>query len=164
MSNDSAPLNGVAPAFVEMAHRIVWCVAATVDPTGRPRTRVLHPLWEWDGTDLVGWIATSPLSPKARHLAHQPLMSLTYWAANHDTCSAECAVEWIDDPDGKRAGWEKFATAPPPVGYDPSIIPPWTSPEAPAFGVIKLTPTRLHVMPGSVLAGAGGTPLTWRHT
>ena len=38
----------VAPAFVELAHRIVWGTVATVDPEGRPRTRILHPIWEWD--------------------------------------------------------------------------------------------------------------------
>ena len=42
-------LEDVAPAFVEMAHRIVWCSVATVDHQGRPRSRILHPLWEWDG-------------------------------------------------------------------------------------------------------------------
>ena len=43
----------VAPAFVEMAHRIVWCTAATVDSQGRPRSRILHPVWRWDGERLV---------------------------------------------------------------------------------------------------------------
>ena len=40
-------LDTVAPAFVDMAHRIVWCTVATVDASGAPRTRVLHPVWEW---------------------------------------------------------------------------------------------------------------------
>jgi hypothetical protein len=53
-------LSQVAPAFVEMAHRIVWCSAATVDVKGRPRSRILHPFWQWDGARLVGWIGTSP--------------------------------------------------------------------------------------------------------
>ena len=30
-------LTEIGPAFVEMAHRIVWCSAATVDARGRPR-------------------------------------------------------------------------------------------------------------------------------
>ena len=60
------PLEDVAPAFVEMAHRIVWCVAATTSASGQPATRVLHPVWEWDGTELTGWIATSPSSPSSR--------------------------------------------------------------------------------------------------
>jgi hypothetical protein len=36
-------LDAVAPAFVEMAHRIVWCSVATVSPAGRPWMRILHP-------------------------------------------------------------------------------------------------------------------------
>ena len=55
-----ADLRTVAPAFVEMAHEIVWASVATVGSDGRPRSRVLHPYWEFDGNNLVGWIATGP--------------------------------------------------------------------------------------------------------
>ena len=58
-------LNEIAPSFVEMAHRIVWCSAATVDAKGRPRSRVLHPIWQWDGAELSGWIATGPTPHQA---------------------------------------------------------------------------------------------------
>ena len=75
-------LASVAPAFVAMAHRIVWCTVATTSADGTPRTRILHPIWEWDGSALTGWIATSPLSPKATDLATQPVVSLTYWDAD----------------------------------------------------------------------------------
>ena len=51
---------------------------------------------------------------------------------------------------------------PAPVGYDPSIIPPWTGPEAEAFGVLRLTPTRLRVMPGTVMLQGRGDVLSWR--
>ena len=33
----------IAPLFVELAHKIVGCSAATVDGQQRPRSRVLHP-------------------------------------------------------------------------------------------------------------------------
>ena len=62
------PLSEVAPAFVEMAHRIVWASAATVTPEGRPFSRILHPIWEWDGQVLRGWIATGPTPLKRAHL------------------------------------------------------------------------------------------------
>jgi pyridoxamine 5'-phosphate oxidase-like protein len=71
----------VAPAFVTMAHRIVWCTAATVDSQGRPRSRILHPYWIWDGDALVGWIATGPTPVKRAHLAHSPYVSLNYCTA-----------------------------------------------------------------------------------
>jgi len=158
----SAPLDTVAPVFVELAHRIVWCTVATVDPTGRPRTRILHPYWEWDGGTLTGWILTSPLSPKAKDLAELPEVSLTYWNPDHDVATAECTTTWDNSPEQREAGWKRFAEAPAPVGYDPSIIPPWTDPQAEAFGVLRLSPHRLRTMPGTVMLKGEGEVLTWR--
>lgn len=153
-------LASIAPAFVAMAHRIVWCTVATVDASGRPRTRVLHPIWEWTDGALVGWIATSPSSPKAAHLQHQPAISLTYWDATQDTCSADCATAW-ETGDAVQQGWDRFANGPAPVGYDPSIIPGWTSAEAEAFGVLRLMPTRLRVMPGTLMTAGTGELMNW---
>ena len=54
-----AGLDEVAPAFVEMANRMVYCTLATVDRRGRPRSRIVHSLWS--GTDRrwsVGWPAS----------------------------------------------------------------------------------------------------------
>ena len=76
----------VAPAFVGMAHATVWATVATVDRLARPRTRILHPIWEWDGSALVGWIATRPTPVKRVHIEHSPFLSITYWAPSHDTC------------------------------------------------------------------------------
>lgn len=160
MTNPSLPLSAVAPAFVTMAHRIVWCSVATIARDATPRTRVLHPIWEYTDDQLTGWIATSPLSLKAKHLEHQPAISLTYWDPTQDTCSAECSVRWVDADE--RAGvWDRFANGPEPVGYDPSIVPGWDSPDAPGFGAIEITPTRLRVMPGSILLTGQGDLLTW---
>jgi hypothetical protein len=52
---DMDELSATAGAFVAMAHRIVWCTVATVDSQGRPRSRVMHPIWEWDGQVLLGF-------------------------------------------------------------------------------------------------------------
>ena len=154
-------LDTVAPAFVEMAHRIVWCTAASTGSDGRPRTRVLHPIWEWDGSALTGWIATSPASPKAAELAAVPALSLNYWAPDHDTCLADCDAVFESDPDDVAAGWRRFADGPEPVGYDPSIIPGWDGPGSPHFGVLRLTPHRLRVMPGTLMTQGRGVLLTW---
>ena len=108
-------LTAVAPEFVEMAHRIVWCSTATVDGRGRPRSRILHPVWDWDGTQLTGWIATSPTPIKRAHLEAHPYASLTYWAPNHDTCTAECGAELVYDDDTRIQVWERFVSAPEPV-------------------------------------------------
>ena len=155
-------LEKIAPAFIEMAHSIVWASAATVDANGHPRSRVLHPIWEWDGTDLFGWIATVPSPVKKAHLAVHPQMSLNYLAPTHDTCSAECLVEWYLDDDTCGAVWDKFLNGPEPVGYDPRIIPHWIDgPTSDDFAALRLTPYRLRVMAGTVMTKGEGAPLTW---
>jgi hypothetical protein len=158
-----AELADVAPGFVAMAHEIVWCTAATVDHQGRPRTRILHPLWEWDGDTLTGWIATGPTPTKRSHLAHSPYVSCSYWTDSHDTCAAECRAQWHYDDATCIDVWNKFKNAPPPVGYDPSLVPAWTSPTADAFAVLRLEPWRLRVFPGTFLltAGSVGEVLVW---
>jgi hypothetical protein len=156
------PLIETAPAFVEMAHRIVWASAATVDAQGRPRSRVLHPIWQWDGAKLIGWIGTGPTQTKRAHLNASPFISLNYWAATQDTCVAECRAAWAFDDETRTMVWELFANTPPPLGYNPTIVPAWTSPTCEAFAVLRLEPWRLRVFPGSVLMGQGGQILTWQ--
>jgi hypothetical protein len=126
----------------------VWCTVATVDAKGRPRTRVLHPIWSFDDDGLVGWIATGATSLKTRHLARTPEVSLTYWAPDHDTCSAEAVASMHTDDETCTWLWNRFKDAPAPVGYDPAIIPPWSGgPTSAEFGAMKLDPTRLFVQP-----------------
>ena len=102
-----ASLEQTAPAFVEMAHRIVWCSAASVDRQGRPRSRVLHPLWQWDGKRLSGWIATGPTPTKRAHLAASPYLSLNYWEPGQDTCVAECRAECSAERRAERSPAEE---------------------------------------------------------
>lgn len=157
----TSPLDQIAPAFMEMAHRIVWATAATVAPDGRPWTRILHPLWTWDGSQLTGLIATAPAPLKRAHLETTPNISLTYWQPNQDTCSANCAAEWDLSPEGRQAGWNALATAPAPVGYDPSIVPGWDAPTSDSFAILRLTPWWLRVMPGTAMLEGKGDVATW---
>lgn len=154
-------LEQTAPAFVETAHSIVWASVATVDADSKPRSRVLHPIWEWDGTDLLGWVATVPSPVKKQHLAVHPYVSVNYWAPNHDTCAADCLVEWYFDDETRTAVWNKFVDAPEPLGYNPTIIPGWDSPTSESFAVLRLTPYRLRVQPGTIMTKAEGTVLSW---
>lgn len=156
-----SPLATTASAFVEMAHRIVWATVATVGPSGQPRSRILHPIWEWDGARLTGWIATRPTSPKAADLAHEPRVSITYWSPEQDTCTADCISVWETAPEERIAAWNRFATGPAPVGYDPAIIPGWTSADSPEFGVLRVEPSWLRVLPGSMLTQGTGDVLVW---
>ncbi|MCB1692609.1 MAG: pyridoxamine 5'-phosphate oxidase family protein [Pseudomonadales bacterium] len=157
-------LESVALPFIDMAHQIVWCTIASVDAKGRPRSRILHPIWEWDGAALTGWIATNATPTKRAHLAASPYLSANYWTPSHDTCVAECHARWAHDAETKERAWDLFENGPEPVGYDPRIIPGWESPDSPGFSVLKLTPWRLCVFPGTVLLRQGGEVLTWQAT
>ncbi|MDA1074491.1 MAG: pyridoxamine 5'-phosphate oxidase family protein [Proteobacteria bacterium] len=157
-----AALNKTAPAFVEMAHRIVWCSVATVDSSGRPRSRVLHPIWQWDGNRLTGWIATGPTPTKRAHLKASPNVSCNYWAPTQDTCVAECRASFAFDSPTRKMVWDLFANGPAPVGYDPAIIPGWDGPDSEGFAAPKLDPWRLRVMPGSVMMAGAGETLVWQ--
>jgi len=152
----------VAPAFVEMAHRIVWASVASVDSHGRPRARILHPIWQWDGTHLRGWIATRPTAVKRAHLAAHPYLSVNYWEPSHDTCVAECRAALCLDLETRQMVWDLFVHGPAPVGYEPRTVPGWGGPAADTFAALRLEPWRLRVFPGSVLMGQGGAILTWQ--
>jgi hypothetical protein len=155
-------LETVALAFIEMAHRIVWCTTASVDASGRPRSRVLHPMWEWSDGQLVGWVGTGPTATKRAHLEASPYLSLNYWEPSHDTCVAECRAAWCFDLETREKIWNDYKAAPPPLGYDPAIIPVWDAPSSDSFAVLRLDPWRVRVFPGTALADQGGDILVWK--
>lgn len=153
----------IAQPFIDIAHRIVWCTVATVDGQGRPRTRILHPLWTWDGERLTGVIATGPTPVKVANLQASPYVSCNYWSPEQDVVTADCRATWSFDDETCTAVWDAYSAAPEPVGYDPAMIPAWAGgPTSDAFTVLHLEPWRLRVFPGSLLMGQGGDVLNWR--
>jgi len=108
----------VQKEFIERAHRIVWCGVATVGPDNRPRSRILHPIWELDGDELTGWIVTRKTPVKVRHLANSPYLSCSYWEPGHEVAIADCEAEWVADVATRQRVWELYRDAPAPLGYD----------------------------------------------
>jgi general stress protein 26 len=133
--------------------RIAWCTFATVAPDGAPWTRILHPIWE----GAAGWIATTRDSPKARHLAREPRFSLTYWDADQDVVTVRGTAGWADDRATRERIWELYRTTPPPLGYD--LAPFWREPANPAFGLLRLSPTRIEL---TGLATSAKPRMVWR--
>jgi hypothetical protein len=125
--------------FLARAHTMVWCNVATLDARSRPRSRILHPIWEGS----TGWIATRVGSFKAKHLAAHPYVSLAYVADVAKPVYADCYVEWDITPATKQRIWSLFLNAPPPLGYDPTPI--FQSVDHPNYGVLKLTPWRIEL-------------------
>lgn len=129
--------------FMRRVHSVVWCSLATTDRQGRPRSRILHPIWEVTTGRPVGWIATRRHTLKAAHFAHNPYVSLAYIADVSNPVYVDCRVEWDADLDHKQRIWKMFKEAAPPLGYDPAPI--FESPDHPNFGLLKLLPWRVEV-------------------
>ena len=153
-----ASFSEIAEEFQARVARIVWCTVSTVDTKGRPRSRILHPIWEGS----TGYIATSPNSLKAKHLAKNPHVSLSYWDQQHQQVYADCRAEWIGDAAERHRIWDLYKTTPPPLGYDPAMIPIWKDgPDTPDFGVLKLAPWRIELF-GIAQMATGQQPAVWR--
>ena len=139
--------------------RVVWCNVATVDAECRPRSRVMHPIWE----GATGWIGTWATSVRSNHRAESlkitqmrsnPHVSLAYVAEITTPVYVDATVEVIDDVDGKRRFCELARAIPPPYGYDPAAF--FGEPDDPRFAVLRLEPTRIALVefpapPGRVI-------------
>lgn len=136
----AASFADIEQEFNARVSRIVWATVATVDTKGRPRTRILHPIWEGS----TGWIATGRHSLKEKHIANNPYVSVSYWDQEHQQVYIDAKAEWEDDPGEKLRVWNLYKDTPGPYGYDPQII--WQGgPEDPGYGVLKLTPWRIEM-------------------
>ncbi len=160
---DVASFAELADGFNDRVNRIVWCSVTTTDRRGRPRSRILHPVWEGS----TGWIATGRHSHKAKHLAGNPYVSLTYLdlppgnPLGQQQVYAECKAEWEDGPAEKRRLWDFIKNAPPPAGYDPALF--FQTVENPEFGMLRLTPWRIELSAlGDMMTGQ--EPRIWRQT
>jgi len=149
---DVASFADIEQEFMARVKRIVWCTVATVDRQGRPRTRILHPIWE--GT--TGWIATGRQTLKTKHLEKNPYVSCSYWDQQHQQIYVDAKAEWADDQKEKQRLWDLYGATPPPLGYDLGMI--WKGGvEDPTYGLLKLTPWRIELYGlGSVMTGAAG--------
>jgi hypothetical protein len=129
----------IEPEFIERVHAVVWCNGATVDTHGRPRTRVLHPIWE----GATGWVTTRRSSPKVKHLAANPFLSLAYIADPFKPIYVECRAVWDGDLATRQRIWDLLRRTPPPLGFDPALT--WGDIEDPENGLLRLTPWRIEL-------------------
>ena len=141
--------------FMRRVAKTVWCSVATIDTKGRTRSRILHPIWEGS----VGWIATGRDSLKAKHIAANPHVSLTYWDPDHEQVLVDAKAEWIDDQSEKQRLWDLFKSTPEPLGYDLANF--FESVDNPGYGLMKLTPWRVELWSLQGLA-TGAPPQVWK--
>ena len=153
-------MSAALDAFMETAQRVVYCTLATVDRRGRPRSRIVHAVWERpDEDELVGWVGSRPTPMRRAHIRANPFVSCFYWDPAHDVAAAECKASWIEDDAGRRDAWERLSAAPAPMGYDPAPIWP-DGPEADGFVALRLDPWRVQAKSATAMA-AGEPYLVW---
>lgn len=126
--------------FIRRVHTMVWCSVATIDENQRPRSRILHPIWEGS----TGWIGTHLSSYKARHLTKNPYVSLAYITNVMQPVYADCKTEWETDLGVKQRIWNLFKNTPEPLGYDPAID--FKTYDHEDFGLLKLIPWRIDLV------------------
>jgi len=136
--------------FMARVGQAVYCTMATIDRQNRPRSRVVHPIW--DGP--IGWVISWPASHKAKHLALNPAVSLAYIPDKAKPVYVDGVAEWIDAVEEKRRIWDLHRTTPAPLGFDPQ--PHYGTIDHPFYGLLRLTPWRIE------LGNLYGEPIIWR--
>jgi general stress protein 26 len=147
--------------FLRLTADVVYCTVTTVDARGRPRSRVMHPIFEVVDGAPRGWAVTDRSSVKTRHLAANPYVACFYWSPVQNTVAIDCVASWVDDPAVRRYVWELFAAPGPPgwgdmSGYGAAGI------EHPQFHVLRLLPWRIQILRADEWAAGRFTPRIWR--
>jgi general stress protein 26 len=131
--------------FLRLTQQIVWCSLTTLDRLDRPRSRIIHPIWEVTDDRPVGWLATRRSPIKVAHLNHSREISLAYWQPSHDAVLLQCQASWADDLAQKQRIWNLFASTPPPLGYAPQSI--WSGgPDDPDYSLLRLDAWRVQIV------------------
>jgi hypothetical protein len=125
---------------------------ATIDRQRRPRSRIIHPVW--DGP--IGWVVSWPESHKAKHLKANPFVSLAYIQDKDGPLYIDAAADWISDVQEKERIWNLLKATPPPVGFDPE--PHYGTIHHRYFGLLRFTPWQIE------LAKLQGDSIIWRQT
>ena len=136
--------------FMARAQQAVYCNVATVDSKGRPRSRVMHVIWEGH----IGWVITAPWSYKRRQIAANPYVSLAYISNPMKPVYADCTAAWVEGRAEQLRVWDVHKTIPPPLGFDPALG--YDSIEDKNFGLLQFTPWRIE------LAELKAESLIWR--
>jgi hypothetical protein len=151
----------VIPDAIAVATQAPWATMATVDSAGRPRSRVVHPVWWPEGGALAGVLTSRPTPVKRAHLARTPYASFAYRSEDHSVLYIDAAVLSVDDDARRTAAWHQIARVPEPLGFDPSTI--FAGPDAEDFLVLDLRPYRIQVGLGADLARGRPTRMWLDH-
>jgi general stress protein 26 len=152
---DVTSFDEIAAEFRRRIEQTTWCTMTTIDRQGRPRNRLVHPVWE----EPTGWLATGRNTFKAKHLAGNPWVSLAFWDQQQEQVYVDCRATWVDDMDQKHRLWDLYSRK--PEGY--GLRGFWKGPDDPEYGLLRLDPWRVELW--SVKGLFSRTPpKVWRPT
>jgi general stress protein 26 len=134
-----ASFEEIQDEFMRRVSQAVYCNMATVDRKGRPRSRMLHPIW--DGS--IGWVISWKETLKTKHLQVNPYVSLAYILDRDKPVYADCRAEWVDEESEKLRIWELHKSIPEPLGFDPE--PHYGTIHHPYYGLLRFTPWRIEL-------------------
>lgn len=155
---DLSPERPVLELARDIVESVVWSMVTTVGADGRPRMRLLHPVWFWGGDEPMALIGTRPTALKRAHLAANPVLSCSYWSpAHHHTVVVDADAAWLPASDHADA-WARIASVPEPMGYDPAPIWP-NGPGGDGFAVIVARPFRITARPAGQSARVWTRPM-----
>jgi NAD(P)-dependent dehydrogenase (short-subunit alcohol dehydrogenase family)/general stress protein 26 len=162
MVDKVAKFDDIQDSFFDYVQDIVYATMITVDKLGRPRARVLLPIWQVVDGEPIGWLAAYRTPVKTAHLANNPHATFSYWSDRQNVVHVDTVSTWVDDTDVKHKAWELYRKGSPPgVGYDP--IRYWRKGmDDPEFAVLRMVPWRVQVVRGTDLFSriweSDGTP------
>jgi hypothetical protein len=150
--------------FLRITSETVFCTATTVDGKGRPRSRMLHPVFVVRDGWPLGWALTGRTPLKTRHLAANPHMSCSYWTPSHDTVFIDCETAWVEDESEKEEVWYRFLNTPQPLGWGADGMAGYGEDKwrSPVFTPLRLEPWRVQVMRGEEYPTGELTGRVWR--
>jgi Pyridoxamine 5'-phosphate oxidase len=159
-----AILRPAGGGYLRITAETVFCTATTVDADGRPRNRMLHPIFVVRDVEPVGWALTGRTPLKVRHLAANPHMACSYWSPSHDTVFVDCVAHWVEGDADKQRVWELFLETPQPLGWGADGMAgygpdKWRNP---IFTPLRLEPWRVQVMRGEEYPLGELTGQVWR--
>jgi general stress protein 26 len=144
--------------------KTVFCPVTTVDEAGRPRSRMLHPIFAVPDGRPLGWALTGRTPLKTRHIAANPHVSCACWTPSHDTVFVDTVATWVEDDAEKAEVWELFLNSPTPLGWGPEGmagqgVERWRNP---VFRPVRPELWRVQVMTGDNYPRGELTGRVWR--
>ncbi len=136
--------------FMTRSQQAIYCNMATIDRQDRPRSRIMHPIWDGPIGRVISW----PTSHKAKHLERNPSVSLASIHDKNKPVYVDAVAEWVDEVEEKQRIWELHKTTSPPLGFDPQ--PHYGDINHHYYGLLRFTPWRIE------LGNLGNESIIWR--